>query len=89
MTLKYEIPSKPKANLNGKMKGEIVVFTGGTDKAIEAKILSEGGTVGSSVSSKTTIVVAKDLNSGSSKLTKAKSLGITVITMDKLKEKLS
>ena len=71
------------------MKGEIVVFTGGTDKAIEAKILSEGGTVGSSVSSKTTIVVAKDLNSGSSKLTKAKSLGITVITMDKLKEKLS
>ena len=50
-------------------------------------IVSLGGNVSSSVSSKTTLVVNNDINSTSAKNKKAKELGIPIISESELKEK--
>ena len=60
------------------------VFTGYRDKKIE-KILSEGGAkISSGVSKNTTHVVTKDKDSSSSKLKKAKDLGLTILNPEEL-----
>lgn len=86
--IKYEVkkPAKTAVNTNGKMKGQVVVFTGVRDAGMEAKIIAEGGSIGNGVNNKTTLVVAKDPNGGGSKLTKANSLGIKVVSLEGLKK---
>lgn len=59
-----------------------VVFTGFRDKDLEAYIVANGGEVVGSVSKKTTLVVAKDVNEDSGKITKAKELGVKVLSLD-------
>jgi NAD-dependent DNA ligase len=66
------------------MQDQVVVFTGFRDKSLEDRIKVQGGTIGSGVSSKTTILVVKDKSFTSSKVDKAKSLGIKVFTSDEL-----
>lgn len=65
---------------NGKMVGQFILFTGKRDNELEAKIIEEGGTIVNTISTKTTLLVAKDINSGSSKITKATQLNIPVIS---------
>lgn len=79
--------SSPTAAL--RVVGKSFVFSGVRDKAVEEFIIENGGTVNTSVSSKTSIVVVKDLNSDSSKVTKAKSLNIPVMTLEDLKNELA
>jgi NAD-dependent DNA ligase len=67
---------------NGKMSGHTVVFTGIRSDEAEAWITKEGGVVGSSVSSSTTLLVAKDPNESSGKILKAKSLGVKIMKFD-------
>lgn len=55
-----------------KMLGHVVVFTGVRDADLEKEIVEQGGTIGSGVSKKTTIVCAKDPNSNSTKLKKVR-----------------
>lgn len=88
--IKYEVKQTQKSavNANGKMKGHIVVFTGVRDAATEDKIVKEGGTIGSGVNSKTTLVVAKDVTASGSKLEKARSLNIKIVTLDQIKKML-
>ena len=62
-----------------------VVFTGVRDKDLEAIIESRGGKITTSVSKNTSVVVAKDPNEESGKITKAKELGIPVMTLEKFK----
>lgn len=57
-----------------KMANQVVVFTGIRSDELENKIIAEGGTIGSGVSSSTTIVVAKDVNSNSGKVKKARTI---------------
>ena len=64
------------------LSGQSFVLTGFRDAELEAKIEFLGGKVSSGVSKTTTAVITKDLNSSSSKITKAKSLGIKVILRD-------
>lgn len=73
----------------GVWEGQIVTFTGFRDKDAEAKIEAQGGRIGSSVSSKTTLVVTKDPTSSSSKIMKAKDLGIEVIGPDELYSRIN
>ena len=68
------------------LEGLVVVFTGVRDKELEALIEAKGGKVGSSVSSKTKILVAKDPSDDSSKIKSAKELGIPVVTIDTFKK---
>ncbi len=81
--LKYEVkkPQKAIVNTNGKMKNQVVIFTGVRDSALEDKMVKEGATIGSGVNSKTTLIIAKDPNGNGSKLVKAKSLGIKIISL--------
>jgi DNA ligase (NAD+) len=65
----------------------IVVFTGMRDKELEAEIESRGGKIGSSVSKKTTVVVAKDPSEDSGKVKTAKELGVEVLDFETFKKK--
>lgn len=67
------------------LKDLVVVMTGFRDADLQYRIESKGGKVGSSVSKKTTHVIALTPNSGSGKTQKAIELGITVITPEDFK----
>jgi DNA ligase (NAD+) len=73
---------KEAVKVSNDLDGMIVVYTGIRDKNSEDVIVSRGGKIGSSVSRNTTHLVCKDPNSGSSKLDKARSLGVKVIGVD-------
>ncbi len=79
---KYEEPK------TGGMSGQTIVFTGFRSKELEEMVEAQGGKMGSAVSSKTTILVADSPESGSTKITKAKELGVKVISVDQLKAML-
>ncbi len=69
----------PKGN---KFNGAIIVFTGVRDTDLEKLIESQGGKVGSSISSKTTLLVAKDPNETSSKIQEANELNIPIMAYE-------
>lgn len=64
------------------------VFTGVRRADLEEVIESRGGKIGSSVSKTTTHLVMKAKGSGSSKETKAISLGVTILTIAELEDML-
>lgn len=70
-------------------KSLIIVFTGFRDKALQEQLELKGHKATSSVSSKTNLVVTKDVNSSSSKVKKAKSLGIEVINVETFKKRFN
>lgn len=63
-----------------------ICFTGIRDKPLADKVEKLGGKVTTSVSGKTTIVVAKDPNSNSGKPKKAREMGITIMNITEFKE---
>lgn len=67
-------------NKNGIFNGKKVVFTGFRDNQIKEYIENMGGTVSSSVSSKTNMLIYADTEKTHSKLTKAKELNIEIIS---------
>ena len=69
------------------MKGQNVIFTGVRDTDLEAKIVKEGGTIVNSISSKTTLLIAKDISSNSSKIKKAKEMNILIMSYDEFVSK--
>lgn len=79
-----------KALVNNNFKGEAVIFTGGLERHVrqqaEEMVRERGGRIVSSVSKKTTLVVAgKDAGS---KLEKAMKLGVRVIDEDEFERML-
>ena len=72
---------------SNKCAGMLVVFTGVRNAEIEDIIVKEGGKIGSSISGKTTLVVAKDTSETSSKLNMAREKGIKIMNItDFIKE---
>ena len=63
-----------------KFKDQIIVFTGFRNASWTEIVEKNGGKVNNSISSKTTLVVAKDINKSQNSLTKARELGITIIS---------
>jgi NAD-dependent DNA ligase len=76
ITLKKVIKLKPSTM---KLENQTFVFTGFRNKDWEQIIIGNGGKLGSSVSKKTTHLVMKEKNSGSSKEKKAITLGVTIM----------
>lgn len=74
-------------NKNNLLNGEIIVFTGVRDKNTEEFIENNGGKVSTSLSSKTTMLIYLDENSSSSKLEKAKKMGIKTMPLVDFKNK--
>ena len=70
------------------LDGKQFVFTGVRRKDLEEVIVSRGGVIGGSVSKNTTHLVMKSKGSGSSKETKAISLGVTILTVEELEKLL-
>jgi DNA ligase (NAD+) len=70
------------------LEGKMFVFTGVRRKDLEEVIESRGGKIGSSVSKNTTYLVMKSKGSGSSKETKAISLGVGILTVEELEDLL-
>ena len=69
----------------GPLLNKIFVFTGFRDSAFEKQIMDLGGKVTSAISGKTTdLVVANESTKTSTKLLKAKNLGITITTKEEL-----
>ena len=58
------------------------VFTGFRDKAIEAYIVRMGGSIKTTISKNTDYLVVADINDNSSKVEKARSLGVPIILRD-------
>lgn len=78
-----------KAQATGsKMKGQAVVFTGVRSEALEKKIMEEGGEIKSGISSGVTILVAKDPSKNSSKMVKARELGIQIVDIRQMEKML-
>ena len=70
------------------LDGKQFVFTGVRRKDLEEVIVSRGGVIGGSVSKNTTHLVMKSKGSGSSKETKAISLGVVILTVEELENLL-
>ncbi|NTU53176.1 MAG: NAD-dependent DNA ligase LigA [Chlorobiaceae bacterium] len=79
-----------KALLNNNFEGQSVIFTGGLERHVrqqaEEMVRERGGRIVSSVSKKTTLVVAG--KEAGSKLEKAKKLGVRVIDEDEFERML-
>jgi len=87
--LPVEIEQKVEVVLAGTdLVGKQFVFTGVRRKDLEEVIVSRGGVIGGSVSKNTTYLVMKAKGSGSSKETKAISLGVTIFTVEELEDLL-
>ena len=87
--LPVEIEQKVEVALAGTdLVGKTFVFTGVRRKDLEEVIVSRGGVIGGSVSKNTTYLVMKVKGSGSSKETKAISLGVVILTVEDLEDLL-
>lgn len=71
----------------GSMSGIKVCFSGIRDKELENSISNLGGSVVSGVSKNTTLLVVKDKNDSTSKIEKAKYLGISILNIDEFNDK--
>lgn len=62
----------------GTYSGQVIVITGTRDKMLMQKLKNAGATFGSSVTAKTTLVIAADPNKMTGKIKKAKKMGIPI-----------
>jgi DNA ligase (NAD+) len=80
--------SKKAEVIKSKIIGKNIVLTGFRDPVLVSKIEEHGAKNQSTVNSKTDILVIKDASAAKgSKYTKAKGLGITILTLDNFKKK--
>ena len=75
--------------ISNKFAGMIVVFTGVRNVDMEKAIVECGGTIGSGITGKTTLVVAKDISENSGKIKTARDKGIQLINIDDFGKKYS
>lgn len=73
-------------NVSDELKNVVLVMSGFRDKELKAQIESMGGRVTTSVSSKTTHLLTPDVNGSSSKIKKARTLDIEIMTPNIFKD---
>jgi NAD-dependent DNA ligase len=85
LDLKFIDPTKTEENNQGNKKGKyagmIIVMSGFRDKNLKKEIEDNGGTVTDTISSKTSLLIAKDTSESSGKLDKALKLKIKIISL--------
>jgi NAD-dependent DNA ligase len=80
----FEQQQKQAKTISSIYSGVTFVFTGKRNKELETWLVSNGATIGKTVTSKTSFVVTDKIESNSSKIIKANSMNIPVITMEDL-----
>jgi NAD-dependent DNA ligase len=70
------------AVINPNISGKSFVFTGFRDKDLEAYIIRMGGFIKTTISKNTDYLVVADLNENSTKVDKARSIGVPIILRD-------
>jgi len=65
----------------------VVVFSGFRDKKLEESIESIGGKVMNTISNKINYLIINDINDNSTKIEKAKNIGITILDKDSFMKK--
>lgn len=73
----------------GVLSGSVYCFTGFRDKSLKERLENLGAKVVDSLSKKVTKLVTKDASSSSSKVKKAQSLGIDVVTLEEVLQEIS
>lgn len=87
MLLKHGLTFKEKSNEKTLLNGMNIALTGAAPNITRSqleKIIEKNGGNNTGISKKTDILVAEDVNGKSSKLKKARELGITIVTYDYL-----
>jgi NAD-dependent DNA ligase len=69
------------------MEKENIVFSGFRDKELEKKMEKKGHVISKDITKKVTLLVVKDLESGSTKIEKAKSYGIKIVSLEEFQSK--
>ena len=79
-----KLKEKTKSGLpvSNKFSGMVVVFTGVRNVDMEKAIVEEGGTIGSGITGKTTLVIAKDISENSGKIKTAREKGIQLMNIE-------
>ena len=73
-------------NIEGTLTNNNIVITGFRDKKIIEKIQQQGGKLLNSVNKNTHIVVVKDITNESTKILKAKKMGIPIMDLKTFQE---
>ena len=81
-------PKKRSSPLVATMAGQNIIFTGFRSKELEEQVIERGGKIASGVTKNTTLVVAMDVNEESSKLKKARELGVRIISKEEFLKQL-
>ena len=79
---KTKSDSKSDSKSENKFAGMVVVFTGIRDSTLEQLITDGGGVIGSGVTGKTTLVVAKDITENTGKIKTAREKGIQLMNIE-------
>ena len=80
------VPEK-KGDPSHALYGKNIMFTGFRPKELMASLKDVGAKIGSSVTKNTFVLVVKDADEDSGKVSKAKELGVPVMVVDKFREK--
>ena len=83
------IETKVKKASGTKLAEKKIVVSGFRDKELEERILNEGGTLATTISKNTDILIIKDKSvSDTSKVIKAKELGVKIYTLDEFNKNI-
>ena len=84
----YILPQKPEKR-GDKCQNMLVCISGFRDSEFEKNVVSEGGKIVSGVSKNTTHLVVKDTSATSSKIQKARALGVQILSLTEFNTKFS
>lgn len=86
--VKPKAPTPVKVASEGKMKGQVILFTGFHPKDLEAEVVKQGGELADSFGKKVTLLVIKDASVSNEKTKKALAAGISVLTAEQFASRL-
>lgn len=84
--IKVPVLNEAETNTNGKLSGYKICFSGFRNNELQKQIEESGGSVVSSVSKNTSILVVTDKNATSSKISKAELLGVKIMDLSEFNE---
>ena len=85
---KPKVATPIKIASNGKLKGQVILFTGFHPKDMEAEVVKQGGEIADTWGKKVTILVIKDSTVSNEKTKKALAGGIPIMTAEQFDKKL-